>query len=508
MNSLRLKLLFSHLALTVLAIGVAGGVLLLSLERYFLDATEQSLLAQARITAQTLIPGAMTAGPQVAQQAAFSNVTQQRLESNIAVQTQNLAAPEAVVPQSDMDLSYLAATTLQLNTQLETRVRVLDVRGVVLLDSTGVISGEALSGDELVQEALTGQYASRASAVGSGATMSLALPVMVSDKLVGVVYLSQPLRDVYIVLRDLRLRWIGSTVLALILSCVVGLLFSRAITQPVRRLTEAAGDVAQGRFDTAVPIGSRDELGRLSRAFNDMTARLRAARQMQTDFVANVSHELRTPLTSVKGTIETLRAGAIDDVDVRDRFLETIEGETDRLIRLVNDLLLLTRADSEALNLRREPLDMAELARVTAERLRPQAGAGALTVNIEADPDAPLAWADQDRVAQVLLNVLDNALKYSRPGGAVTIRVGAQDELVLVQVRDTGVGIPAEHLPRIGERFYRADKARARSRGVAAGGSGLGLAIAQAFVQAHGGKLWIESAEGVGTTVSFTLPAA
>ena len=141
------------------------------------------------------------------------------------------------------------------------------------------------------------------------------------------------------------------------------------------------------------------------------------------------------------------------------------------------------------------------------ERLRPQTAARDVTVRIEASPQVPLAWADRDRVAQVLLNVLDNALKYSHPGGTVVVRVGAQEALALVQVCDEGVGISAEHLPRIGERFYRADKAR--SRGQDRGrGSGLGLAIAHAFVVAHGGALWLESVESVGTTVSFTLPAA
>ena len=164
-------------------------------------------------------------------------------------------------------------------------------------------------------------------------------------------------------MRDLRLRWLLATAIALGLSGVVGLLLSGAISRPLRRLTAAAGAVAEGEFDQQVPVRTEDELGRLSRAFNEMTARLRAARQMQVDFVANVSHELRTPLTAIKGLVETLRDGAVDDTEVRDRFLETVEDETDRLIRLVNDLLILSRADSEALNLQCEPVDLGESGR-------------------------------------------------------------------------------------------------------------------------------------------------
>jgi signal transduction histidine kinase len=226
---------------------------------------------------------------------------------------------------------------------------------------------------------------------------------------------------------------------------------------------------------------------------------------MQVDFVANVSHELRTPLTAVKGTVETLRAGAVEDPEVRDRFLATVEGETDRLIRLVNDLMLLSRADSEALNLRREALDLAELVRAVVARLAPEAEARELVLQVEARPDAPPAWADRDRVEQVLVNLLDNALKYSHSGGAVTVSVTTGPKgSASVRVRDEGIGIPATELPRIGQRFYRADKARSRAEG----GSGLGLAIARALVEAHGGQLWLQSQEGKGTDVTFSLPPA
>jgi signal transduction histidine kinase len=158
-------------------------------------------------------------------------------------------------------------------------------------------------------------------------------------------------------------------------------------------------------------------------------------------------------------------------------------------------------------------VDLAELARSVARKLESQATARAVTLRIEAGPDTPLALADTDRIEQVLVNLLDNACKFSRPGGTVTVRVDrGQECTVRVQVCDQGIGIPAADLAHIGERFYRADKARSRpaprdSAG-AAGGSGLGLAIARTLVQAHGGQLWVESAEGSGTTVTFTLPAA
>ncbi|MFP4343934.1 MAG: sensor histidine kinase [Anaerolineales bacterium] len=496
MASLRWRLLLSHLAVILLATLLAGFLLLSSLERYFVQAAEASLTAQARLTAQTLLPGTMTAGPEVAAAPPVYNAVQQQRTSNLSLQAENVAVP----PTGDLDLTYLSDSSLQLGAQLDTRIRILDPHGLAVYDSEGSVTGRSLSEDPLVAQALLGQYDSR---VAEG-VVSVAAPVFLEEELVSVVYLSQPLTDVAAVLSDLRTRWVLSTGVALLLSAGVGLVLSGAITQPLRRLTTAAQDVARGDFETRVPVRSRDELGQLSHAFNDMTGRLRAARQMQTDFVANVSHELRTPLTSVKGMVETLRDGAVDDPEVRDRFLETVESETDRLIRLVNDLLTLSRADSEALNLRRDVVDPGALLRAAVEALRSRARDLGLTLEVEIAPDLPLVSADPDRVAQVLVNLVDNALKYSRVGGQVTVTAGPHEEGVLVEVHDEGIGIPPEALPHVGERFYRADRARSRAHG----GSGLGLAIAAALVEAHGGRLWLESREGEGTGAYFTLPRA
>ena len=501
-STIRLRLTLSHLLVIVLAMGLSGFLLLSLLERYFLQALEQSLMAQARITAQALIPGARVGGPPVETQAPLYNTVQQQQIGNLSLQTQNVTPP-ADAPS--LDLSYLSQASFQLSTQLDSRIRILDNQGVVLVDSQPAGQQAELNADPLVLQALAGQSGSRVNEhEGGQPAMHVALPVEFQGRVVAVVYLSQPLRDVTAVLHDLRSRWLLSTAIAVALAGVVGLLLSGAIARPVRQLTTAAGAVAQGQLDQQVPVTSRDELGQLSQTFNEMTARLRAVRQMQVDFVANVSHELRTPLTSIKGLVETLRAGAVDDFDVRDDFLATVEQETDRLIRLVSDLLLLSRVDSAALTLKREALELAPLFQAISERLSPQAEAKGLTVQAEIDTAAPPAWADRDRLEQILVNLLDNALKYSQPGGRVTIRVRrTEGQMVMIQVQDEGIGIPPEALARVGERFYRVDKARAR----VGGGSGLGLAIARSLVEAHGGRLWLESEEGQGTAVNLTLPA-
>jgi signal transduction histidine kinase len=500
--SIRTRLTLSHLAVVIAAMGLSGGLLLSLLESYFVQAVRDSLIAQAQITAQALVPGAlMAASPVGPSSAAFNTIQQQ--SSNFALRALNVQPLTGYGILDQTDLSYLANASLQLSTNLETRIRVLNADGSTLVDSEGESGDADLTSDPLVAAALTGQVASRTDSESGMAVLIVAYPVLIEGKPAGVVYLSQPLRDMIAVIRDVRSRWLLSTAVALGLSLAVSLLLSQAIMHPLRRLTEAASSVAKGHLDQQVPITSQDELGRLSQAFNEMTRKLQAARQMQLDFVANVSHELRTPLTAVKGLVETLRAGAVDDPEVRDHFLETAEEETDRLIRLVNDLLALSRADSEALNLRRAPLELATIARKTIDRLTSQATAAQIGVSLVAAPDLPLVLADSERTGVALANLLDNAIKYSRPGGRVTVHLRHGSEgMVLVEVQDEGIGISAADLAHVGRRFYRADRARSRAEG----GSGLGLAIARAFVEAQGGQLWLESEEGRGTTVTFALP--
>jgi signal transduction histidine kinase len=253
------------------------------------------------------------------------------------------------------------------------------------------------------------------------------------------------------------------------------------------------------------------ELSLLGKAFNTMTNSLRKAEQVKDAFIVDVTHELRTPLTVIKGTIETLQDGALDDLAAREPFLDSMGQETERLIRLVNDLLVLTRADGDALNLQIRPVDLRELARSRCEHMQPYASQCQVRLIVDASPvqgephgdqNAAPILADADRLAQVLDNLLDNAIRYSSPGSEVRIVIDDELDQVKCQVVDTGPGIPAKHLPYIFERFYRVDPARERNRG----GSGLGLSIVRGLIMAHGGRVSASSVEGQGTTVSFWLP--
>jgi two-component system sensor histidine kinase VicK len=225
--------------------------------------------------------------------------------------------------------------------------------------------------------------------------------------------------------------------------------------------------------------------------------------QSRRDFVANVSHELRTPLTTIKSYLEALEDGALQDPQLAARFIGVARNETERMIRLVNDLLHLSRLDSRQAILHKEPTDLAEMLDDVADRFSFQLHQKSIEIVVSCDPDLPLVWLDPDQIDQVLDNLVSNAIKYTMEGGRIDIRAARTDAgHVTVTVQDTGIGIPKKDLSRIFERFYRVDKARSRSMG----GTGLGLSIAREIVRAHDGTITIDSEVDVGTKISFTLP--
>jgi len=254
---------------------------------------------------------------------------------------------------------------------------------------------------------------------------------------------------------------------------------------------------------TAVPLLLGGEAPGLVMVLDDITE-LRRLEQVRTEFVANVSHELRTPLTAIQGYLETLLGGALEEHEHARRFLEVAFRHTERLGRLLNDLTDLSNIELGKVSLRLAATPLKPVVDSVLEIVAAKARDGGVTLGADV-PESLVAHADHDRLAQILINLADNAVKYTSAGGGVAIRARAVDgERVELSVSDTGVGIPPADLPRITERFYRVDKARSRELG----GTGLGLAIVKHLVMAHGGELAIESDEGRGTTVRFTLPAA
>jgi heavy metal sensor kinase len=304
-----------------------------------------------------------------------------------------------------------------------------------------------------------------------------------------------------------QLRVALVTAVPVVLAAAAGaayLLAGRALA-PVARLTDATRRITAERLADRLPVANpHDELGRLAGTVNDLLARLEAAFAEQRRFAADASHELRTPLAVLRAEVEVALRNPPPPADVP-ALLSSMLEECDRLGRLTDQLLTLARHDADSPAPERTAVDVAALAGRVADDLRPLAEAKGQHLRVRVE-DGPTGWqvtADPGQLRQVLVNLIDNAVKYTPPGGAVEVRVGAAPGGVAVAVRDTGEGVPAEHLPRVFDRFYRVDKGR--SRGL--GGTGLGLAIVRGIVRGHGGRVDLTSEVGRGTVCRVTLPA-
>jgi heavy metal sensor kinase len=269
-----------------------------------------------------------------------------------------------------------------------------------------------------------------------------------------------------------------------------------AVTRTARKIS--AEDLSQ-RLNMRLP---EDEVGRLARTFDEMIARLDEAFKRQRQFTADASHELRTPLTAIKGQTEVALQREREPEDYQE-VLRAVNGQVDRMIRLVASLLTLARADAREIPVNREPVDLGTTVKDAVDQIRPAAADKSISVDVHADGGVRVN-ADQDLMLQLMLNLLDNAVKYTPVGGTIEVSWRGNGDHADLSVSDTGPGIAAEHLPHIFDRFYRADKARSR----AGGGAGLGLSICRWIVEAHGGSISAASTPGQGSTFSVRLPAS
>lgn len=329
-----------------------------------------------------------------------------------------------------------------------------------------------------------------------------AAPVFGEEHLLGVVQISIPWRRVQtrILAEWTTLLFTGGV--AILLNTLLSLFLARSIVRPLRELTQAARDLAGGRLDRRVPVRGRDEVGTLAVAFNEMAARLQEMIERERLFIANASHELRSPLTSIQLRAEMLREETLPP-ERRRRYIEELHHEAQRLHRLAERLLNLSRLnmrpETEALH----PVDAVAVARHVVDAFSLRAARKGVTLTLDV-PEEPL-WilATPEGLQEILMNLVDNALKHTPSGGRVSVRVQAVNGQVQVQVADTGEGIPEADIPHIFEPFYRVDKARSRRQG----GSGLGLSIVKRLVDLYGGRIEVQSTLGQGTQFTLIFPA-
>jgi signal transduction histidine kinase len=331
------------------------------------------------------------------------------------------------------------------------------------------------------------------------------IEVMVDGQVVGIALLTGQSPELSVQERQYLARTNRSSLYAalaaILVALALGVLLARTLMRPLRELTAATHAMAGGELDQRVPVRSRDELGELAASFNQMSTDLARSVELRQQMMADIAHDLRTPLTVLAGYLEALRDGVL--LPSPERF-ETMHVEAQHLRRLIEDLRTLSLADAGELTLNREVVPPTMILEQAAAAHRHQAEELGIALDVSVEPGVPDIRVDPDRMAQVLGNLVDNALRYTSEGGHLRLAAARKEGRVLLSVQDDGEGIAPERLSRLFDRFYREDE----SRGADEAGSGLGLAIARSLVQLHGGDISAESTLGEGTTFTVAIPVA
>jgi two-component system phosphate regulon sensor histidine kinase PhoR len=575
-RSIQWRITVSFILVVLVIMGILGVYLVNSTRNFQLDNLRSQLENEARITAEASLPGFLS-------------------------------------PDEPSNLDALAK---KLGAEIETRITIIALNGTVLGDSEEDPSAmeNHANRPEIVDALATGVGEStRYSTTVGQKMMYVAVPIIHQNEALGVARVSLPLTAVENLVHRVTVSIITATAVAALLVILAAWVIARITTRPIRKLTAASHRITSGELGQKITIEAKDEVGELTHAFNEMSAKtkelveaisedrtrlatilenmtdavimidsegnislanraaeklfnikeaknkplieavrdhevnellklclrkakmqavqyessiskryLRAVaipiahssvlllfqdltelRNLQTtrrELIGNISHEFRTPLAGIKAMVETLGGGAIDDKNVARDFLTRIDSEVDRLTQLVAELTELSRIETGKAELKKEPVNLNQLVEEVISQLSPQVERQKLSISQDCATDLPSVPADKDRVRQVIANLVHNAIKFTRPGGKITITTKTLEESVVVDIADTGIGIPKEDLARVFERFYKGDKARAGE------GTGMGLAIAKHVVEAHGGSIWVRSEEGKGSTFSFSLP--
>lgn len=478
--SLRVKLVLSYLLVTLAAILIMTFAISLTVQNYFTNTQLDDL--RARASALTERFGAPLGS-------LFSNGNQ--------------GTAPFIGQSRDPDLIVVADTT-----------------GRQLLCTQPALLTQGNCNDPTVREALTRSIAQEethgylqvTTRDSTFSSLYICEPVLYQGKVVGALFLSQPQVDPNTFLLPVNRAILTSGIIVSVLVILFSLFTTRLLTRPVEALTVAAEQMKRGKYTERVAVPkTQDELGQLALTFNAMADtiesdvnELRRQDQMRRELIANIAHDLATPLTAVQGFSEALADDLISKPEARHETAQLIGREVQRLRRLVADMQQMSSLESGQIKLDLAPLDVYSLVDETLAVIMPECEEAGIHVYNEIAPNTPLVLADSDRITQVLLNLLDNARRHTPRGGMITVSAQREETLLKVSVNDTGIGISAEDLPHIFERFYRAD----RSRTGATGGSGLGLSIVKAIIVAHRGSISAESTPGQGTCVVFTLPLA
>ena len=407
----------------------------------------------------------------------------------------------------------LAAFLQQRSEELDLRFLLIDSKGMVIHDTSGKLTDQQADDalrdtDGLSPGGMSG-FSFRAWQEGPSRLVVFHPSVppvrerqfFVQDFQVRIVV---PEEDLDRAWEGLLPRLLLSGGLALGAAVGVAYVLSRSITRPVVVVTRASEEMARGRYDQRIPVQGRDEIARLARSFNEMAHQVAHSHQMMRDLNANVAHELRTPLTSIQGYSQALLDGAVRTPEEAEHAARVINEEAERMRRLVDDLLYLSRLESGQLQIERGPVSVPALLQSAAQRVSLHIRDSGRELRVQTAIDIPIISGDEHRLEQVLANLLDNAMRHTPPGGRITVSARWSLDRVTITVHNTGSYISPEHLSRVFERFYQVDASRARDGRPRTGG--LGLAIVKEIVAAHGGTITATSDPEAGTEFTVVLP--
>lgn len=395
------------------------------------------------------------------------------------------------------------------------RLTVIRSDGLVLADSDA--NPDKMENHRTRPELIEAFHGAVGSSIRKSATIGVSFLYVAVPIQGGAIRIAVPLAQIDRQVADVRLEILAGAALAFLPAILIAALLARFISRRFGRIMAHADELAKGNFRARLPESGGAEFGQLARRLNETASNLEHTleqlqyehteleklERVRKDFVINVSHELRTPLASIQGYTETLIGGALHEPEYNMRFLRIIRHNAERLARLTEDLLTLSRIEQKRQKFEFDSHRIVDLLRDAVELMGPIAEKNQIRIVEEPAPPEAEVWCDSEAVSQILSNLLDNAVKYTPPGGSIAVGARAAGDFFEIYVRDTGAGIPAEELPRLFERFYRVDKARSRELG----GTGLGLAIVKHLVAAHGGTARVESRLNEGSTFFFTLPA-
>lgn len=458
MNGIRKRVVFSFLFVIILIVVLFEAIIFLTIRYYYLENIKEALKNQGAI---------------------FANYYEHVIESQ----------------------SFLIDSDEMLNDfqfQLEVQAQLINEHGYLLADTFPSLISENLSHYPDVKEALTGAYSTW---IGSkddthSKVLALSYPLRVGDEVKGAIRLSTSLEPFQQFLFRVAIFLMLIGCIVIFIGMIVSVFLSKTIVEPVKTIQRAAKKMASGQFSERITYARKDELGDLAETLNFMASEVERHEKVKNEFIASISHELRTPLTSIKGWGMTLQSMAKEPIFKEG--LDLMSQEADRLVLLVEDLLDFSSLSSMQIQLSKQEVELTSLLKQIIWQLKPRAERQDIRLRFVQLNNFPPVQCDPDRMKQVFINLLDNALKFTNQSGDIWVTLEAADSHLYIQIHDTGIGINDGELSNVQNKFYKVD--------VQKSGTGLGLSICQNIIELHGGELHLSSSVNEGTTVTVILP--